>query len=69
MKLGDLFVVKDVNFSFFLGDGYASAAHSVLFRYTGCVKIREFQIQSVVHFSSPKMEIKKNGTPSKDTLV
>jgi hypothetical protein len=30
--------------------------------YTGCLKIREFQIQSVVwdHFSSPNMEIKKN---------
>jgi hypothetical protein len=29
---------------------------------TGCLKIREFQIQSVVgnHFSSPNMEIKKN---------
>jgi hypothetical protein len=34
-------------------------------RYTGCLKIREFRIQSVVgdHFSSPNMEIKKNGTP------
>jgi hypothetical protein len=34
--------------------------------YTGCLKIREFQIQSVVgdHFSSPNMEIKKKiGTP------
>jgi hypothetical protein len=32
---------------------------------TGCLKIREFQIQSVVgnHFSSPNMEIKKIGTP------
>jgi hypothetical protein len=30
--------------------------------YTGCLKIREFRIQSVVgdHFSSPNMEIKKN---------
>jgi hypothetical protein len=34
--------------------------------YTGCLKILEFQIQSVVgdHFSSPNMEIKKKiGTP------
>jgi hypothetical protein len=40
--------------------------------YTGCLKIREFQIQSVVgdHFSSPNMEIKKNRDfPHKDTLV
>jgi hypothetical protein len=40
--------------------------------YTGCLKIREFRIQSVVgdHFSSPNMEIKKNrGSPHKDTLV
>jgi hypothetical protein len=31
-------------------------------KYTGCLKIREFRIQSVVgdHFSSPNMEIKKN---------
>jgi hypothetical protein len=30
--------------------------------YTGCLKIRDFQIQSVVgdHFSSPNVEIKKN---------
>jgi hypothetical protein len=30
--------------------------------YTGCLKIRELRIQSVVgdHFSSPNMEIKKN---------
>jgi hypothetical protein len=30
-------------------------------KYTGCLKIREFQIQSVVgdHFSSPNMKIKK----------
>jgi hypothetical protein len=35
--------------------------------YTGCFKIREFRIQSVVgdHFSSPNMEIckKKSGLP------
>jgi hypothetical protein len=33
--------------------------------HTECLKIREFRIQSVVgdHFSSPNMEIKKNGTP------
>jgi hypothetical protein len=34
--------------------------------YTGCLKIREFRIQSVVgdHFSSPNMEIKKkSGLP------
>jgi hypothetical protein len=34
--------------------------------YTGCLKIREFRIQSVVgdHFNSPNMEIKKKiGTP------
>jgi hypothetical protein len=34
--------------------------------HTGCLKIREFRIQSVVgdHFSSPNMEIKKIiGTP------
>jgi hypothetical protein len=40
--------------------------------YTGYLKIREFQIQSVVedHFSSLNMEIKKNrGSPHKDTLV
>jgi hypothetical protein len=40
--------------------------------YTGCLKIREFRIQSVVgdHFSSPNMEIKKNrDSPHKDTLV
>jgi hypothetical protein len=32
-----------------------------LLYYTGCLKIREFRIQSVVgdHFSSPNMEIKK----------
>jgi hypothetical protein len=36
------------------------------FRYTGCLKIREFRIQSVVgdHISSLNMEIKKKiGTP------
>jgi hypothetical protein len=35
-------------------------------QYTGCLKIREFRIQSVVgdHFSSPNMEIKKkSGLP------
>jgi hypothetical protein len=40
--------------------------------YTGCLKIREFRIQSVVgdHFSSPNMEIKKNrDSPHRDTLV
>jgi hypothetical protein len=40
--------------------------------YTGCLKIREFRIQSVVgdHFSSSNMEIKKNrDSPHKDTLV
>jgi hypothetical protein len=33
-----------------------------VYRITGCLKIRDFQIQSVVgdHFSSPNMEIKKN---------
>jgi hypothetical protein len=33
--------------------------------YTGCLKIRQFRIQSVVgdHFSSPNMEIEKIGTP------
>jgi hypothetical protein len=39
---------------------------------TRCLKIREFQIQSVVgdHFSSPNMEIKKNrDSPHKDTLI
>jgi hypothetical protein len=40
---------------------------------TGCLKIREFRIQSVVgdHFSSPNMEIKKKKSelPHKDTLV
>jgi hypothetical protein len=39
---------------------------------TGCLKIREFRIQSVVwdHFSSPIMEIKKNRDfPHKDTLI
>jgi hypothetical protein len=42
------------------------------FKYTGCIKIREFRILSVVgdHFSSPNMEIKKNrNSPRKDTLV
>jgi hypothetical protein len=40
--------------------------HSVYFfslgTYTGCLKIREFRIQSVVgdYFSGPNMEIKKN---------
>jgi hypothetical protein len=41
-------------------------------RHTGCLKIREFRIQSVVgdHFSSPNMEMKKNrDSPHKDTLV
>jgi hypothetical protein len=36
-------------------------------KYTGCLKIREFRIQTVVgdHFSSPNMEIKKkSGLPS-----
>jgi hypothetical protein len=35
-------------------------------KYTGCLKIRELRIQSVVgdHFSSPNMEIKKkSGLP------
>jgi hypothetical protein len=34
-------------------------------KYTGCLKIREFRIQSVVgdHFSSPNMEIKKKNVP------
>jgi hypothetical protein len=39
---------------------------------TGCLKIGEFRIQSVVgdHFSRPNMEIKKNrNSPHKDTLV
>jgi hypothetical protein len=39
--------------------------------HTGCPKIREFRIQSVVgdQFSSPNMEIKKNRDfPYKDTL-
>jgi hypothetical protein len=39
---------------------------------TRCLKIREFQIQSVVgdHFSSPNMEIKKNrDSPHKDKLI
>jgi hypothetical protein len=33
----------------------------------GCLKIREFRIQSVVggHFSSPNMEKKKSGPPRK----
>jgi hypothetical protein len=38
----------------------------MMFIYTGCLKIREFRIQSVVgdHFSSPNMEIKKkSGLP------
>jgi hypothetical protein len=38
----------------------------ILLTYTGCLKIREFRIQSVVgdHFSSPNMEIKKkSGLP------
>jgi hypothetical protein len=42
-------------------------------KYTGCLKIREFRIQSVVgdHFSSPNMEIKKKSGPSphQDTLA
>jgi hypothetical protein len=35
-------------------------------KYTGCLKIREFRIQSVVgdHFSSPNMEIKKKMSPT-----
>jgi hypothetical protein len=40
--------------------------------YTGCLKIREYRIQSVVgnDFSSPNMEIKKNrDSLHKDTLV
>jgi hypothetical protein len=39
---------------------------SIIQSYTGCLKIREFRIQSVVgdHFSSPNMEIKKkSGLP------
>jgi hypothetical protein len=38
---------------------------------TGCLKIREFRIQSVVgdYFSSPNMEIKKNrDSPSEGVL-
>jgi hypothetical protein len=41
-------------------------------KYTGCLKIREFRIQSVVgdHFSSPNIEIKKiRDSPHKDTLI
>jgi hypothetical protein len=56
-----LFIVTSVHIKFRLND-----------KYTGCPKIREFRIQSVVrnHFSSPNMEIKKNrDSPHKDTLV
>jgi hypothetical protein len=43
------------------------------FMYTGCLKIREFRIQSVVgnQSSSPNMEIKKKNrdSPHKDTFL
>jgi hypothetical protein len=37
----------------------------LLGKHTGCLKIRQFRIQSVVgdHFSSPNMEIKKKTGP------
>jgi hypothetical protein len=47
-------ITKELQFKLF---GYFSAC-------TGCLKIREFRIQSVVgdRFSNPNMEIKKIGT-------